>query len=293
MSQPQPLPDTVLDIVIDEIDDLLPIAVFCAGFEDSAWRSNALSGDLVQWAADWILPEEELAGYNHATGVILLGKALSRVYETLDYKNRGEIGEMLLHIILRTFYSSSKLISRIYFKDAANDTVKGFDCAHIVSTPDGDLELWLGESKLYADSYAAATALQGELQKHLERDYLRYEFAAIADKVPADHPHRDEVLELLARRTSLDTTFAKVVIPIFISYDSDAADRHKESTAEYLADLRTEVLGHWASLRSRYEGWALPRKIRAHVFFLPMNRKPDLTAAFDERLKAWQAITNL
>lgn len=293
MARSDPVPETVLELVVDHFDDELPVSAFCAGFEDGSWRSADLSLDLISWAADWILPAAELEGYNHANGVALLGKALSRVYQTTDYENRGEIGELLLHIILRSFYGSSKLISRIYFKDAANDTVKGFDCAHIVER-DGDpggLELWLGESKLYRDSYDAASAIHTELVAHLSRDYLKQEFAVIADKIPGDHPHREPVLDLLSRKRTLDKTFEQVVVPIFISYDSSAAERHRTSSAEYLEDLRAEVHDNWSRFRSRYARWTLPRKIRAHVLYLPMDKKPDLTAAFDERLKAWQALT--
>ncbi|MEN3029932.1 Hachiman antiphage defense system protein HamA [Chromobacterium amazonense] len=35
-------------------------------------------------------------------------------------------------------------ISKIYFKDAVNNTVKGFDAVHVLATQNG-LELWLGE----------------------------------------------------------------------------------------------------------------------------------------------------
>jgi Cap4 SAVED domain len=288
------VPETILELVVEYVDELLPTSVVCAGFEDGAWRSEDLSFDLIAWAADWILPPEELKGYSHANGVALLGKALSRVYKTIDYEKRGEIGELLLHIILRKFFLSSRLISRIYFKDAANDTVKGFDCAHIVESPDGaEIELWLGESKLYQDSYSAATAIYDELKLHLSRDYLKYEFAAISDKIPQDHPHRQNITKLLSREASLDQTFKSVVVPIFISYDSEAAGNHLESTEEYISDLQAEVHANWDSLSGRYGKWTLPRKIRAHVIYFPMSTKAALTSAFDGRLKAWQSTTKI
>lgn len=294
MNSKAPVPETILELVVEHADTTLPASVFCAGFEDRAWRANDLSFDLISWASDWILPPEELEGYNHATGVALLGKALSRVYKTIDYDKRGEIGELLLHIILRKFFLSSRLISRIYFKDAANDTVKGFDCAHVVESTDGsDIELWLGESKLYQDSYSAATAIYDELKLHLSRDYLKYEFAAISDKIPKGHPHYEKLTKLLSRESSLDQTFKSVVIPIFISYDSEVAGRHLESTHEYVSDLEAEVRANWSSLSSRYSKWTLPRKIRAHVIYFPMSTKSELTAAFDGRLKAWQSTTKI
>ena len=74
MATKLPVPETILELVVDHTDSLLPSATFCAGFEDGTWRSDDLSVDLINWAADWILPTQELEGYNHATGTALLGR---------------------------------------------------------------------------------------------------------------------------------------------------------------------------------------------------------------------------
>ena len=67
------------------------------------------------------------------------------------------------------------MVSKFYFKSAANDTVKGFDAAHVVFVnPPEDLELWLGEAKLYIDVDAAIRDVCGELSTHLSDDYLMW-----------------------------------------------------------------------------------------------------------------------
>ncbi len=146
------VPETILEIVIREAEDVVSLVGIHAGYEDGTWRFDALTFDLIAWATDWILTPEELRGFGQANSVALLQKALSRMYITEKYQRRGEIGELLLHIILRRFMESEKVISRLYFKDAANDTVKGFDAVHVVelatsSADSPSLELWLGESK--------------------------------------------------------------------------------------------------------------------------------------------------
>jgi len=39
------------------------------------------------------------------------------------YKRRGEFGELILHLLLRDYYSTIPLISKIYFKDTDGATV--------------------------------------------------------------------------------------------------------------------------------------------------------------------------
>src|SRR3712207_6996007 len=56
------------------------------------------------------------------------------------YSKRGEFGELLLHSVIRDVFHSEPAISKIFFKDSANDTVKGFDAVHVVEV-EGSLEL--------------------------------------------------------------------------------------------------------------------------------------------------------
>lgn len=287
------LPPTVLNIVVQEFDEAISLLGVCAGHEDSMWRHRALSEDLMSWAMDWILPHNELAGLSYANAWRLMAKAISRIYKTADTELRGEIGELLLHIILRRFLNSERAISRIYFKDAANDTVKGFDACHIVSVPGGgvaedELELWLGESKFFKDSSRAIGAVLDELELHLDTQYLRSEFAAISDKVESNWAHADKVRALLRQEISLDQVFQRVVIPVFITFDSDITGRHSQSTQEYVDEITAHMKREWASFRRRFERRTMPREIKVHLILLPMATKKDLLEAFDERLKAWQ-----
>lgn len=287
------LPESVLELVVSEPDESVALLGVCAGYEDGEWRSSQLSNDLIHWALDWILSPSELQGLGQANAVTLLGKALSRIYSSSDYKKRGEIGELLLHIILRRFMQSQRVISRLYFKDAANDTVKGFDAVHIVENSDGDVEfqLWLGESKFYTESSSAMYEVLDELNTHLATDYLRAEFAAISDKVPAGWKHELEIKKLLGRTESLDSVFQRIVIPIFITFDSEVTGGHTARTEEYIEEIKEELTAEWESFRTRFNRKNLPRTIRVHLILLPMATKQELMDKFDERLKAWQAVT--
>ncbi|TQJ35757.1 HamA C-terminal domain-containing protein [Arthrobacter sp. SLBN-122] len=286
------MPPTVLSTVVEEFDHAIPLLGVCAGHEDAQWRFRALSNDLIEWAMDWILPHEELANISRANAFRLMGKALGRIYKTKDTELRGEIGELLLHIILRKFLNSQRAISRIYFKDAANDTVKGFDAAHIVEIPgdgsDGGLELWLGESKFFKNSSQAIGAVLDELEDHLETQYLRSEFAAISDKIESGWQHADKVKALLRQEISLDEVFERVVIPVFITFDSEVTGRHKRSNQAYRDEITAQMKREWEAFQRRFGKRTMPREVKIHLILLPMATKKDLLDAFDERLKAWQ-----
>lgn len=290
------IPGSILEIVITEPDDTVALLGVCAGYEDGRWRYPQLVTDLVEWAIDWILTPDEQRGISHANAVQALGKALSRVYRTEKYRKRGEIGELLLHIILRRFLNSNRVISRIFFKDASNDTVKGFDAVHVVDSAgqsEDEFQLWLGESKFYTDSREATVAVIDELKTHLQTDYLRAEFSAITDKMPSGIPREEQIKKLLDRKTSLDAVFSSVVIPVFITFDSSTTGAHAEWSDAYVDAIREELRREWQVFIERLGKVNLPRKVRVHLILLPMATKEHLVDEFDERLKAWQVITKI
>lgn len=43
------------------------------------------------------------------------------------YLKRGELGELILHLMLRNFHNTIPLISKIYFKDENGSKIHGFD----------------------------------------------------------------------------------------------------------------------------------------------------------------------
>lgn len=286
------LPDTILEIVVTEQHEVANLLGVCAGYEDGNWRFSQLSLDLIEWSLDWVLTPSELEGFGASTAFSLISKTLSRIYKSNKYQKRGEVGELLLHIILRKFLQSQKVISRIYFKDAPNDTVKGFDAVHLVDAEHEDFQLWLGESKFYTDSTSAVSAVLDELKLHLKTDYLRSEFAVIADKIPAGWAHEEKIKSLLNRTNSLDQVFQRVVIPVFITFDSPTTIDYTESSDEYLEAIKNELTEQWSSFRGKLDGITLPRTVRVHLILLPMATKKHLIDSFDERLKAWQVATS-
>jgi hypothetical protein len=278
-------PTPFLSVVVHRLDPLPGLVALCAGYELEEWRCNQLAEHMMRWLPEFCLNWNEAQSLDTGNCVELISKAARRVYQTEKFKNRGEFGELLLHIVLRQVFGTLPAISKIYYKDSSNDTVKGFDAVHVVATGD-DLELWLGEAKFHEDINAAIRSVVGELEKHTERDYLRNEFVAIKNKIDDEWPHADKLKDLLHGNTSLDVVFSSACIPVLLTYDSSTVAKHKVDSDEYRREIEEEVLKHYASFIAS----GLKLKVKLHLFLLPLNTKQKLIRQLDEKLKIWQQI---
>lgn len=260
-------------------------SALCVCYELGEWRAAQFIDHIFEWLPEFALTWSERQRFADITAVRLLREAARVVYATERYGRRGEFGELLLHIAMRQVFDTEPAISKLFYKDAVNDTVKGFDAVHVVPRDDA-LELWLGEAKFYEDPASAVKAAAGSIADHTDTDYLRGEFAAIINKIDDAWNYADQLKRLLDPNTSLDEIFSRAVIAALITYDSATVSAHTVHDAIYEEAFRTEVTALQQALRA--EG--LPTAVTTHLFLVPLLSKRELAHAFDERLKAWQSL---
>lgn len=285
-------PDAFLNVIFHEISDVGDDLALCAGFERGQWRNDQLADHVMEWLPEFALDYSELSEISHANALRMTKKAAKIVYQTQKYGLRGEFGEVLLHIAIRQVYETLPAISKIYYKSAVNETVKGFDAVHIVKRDD-DIELWIGETKFYENLTKAIYDVSKEIIDHLETDYLRSEFILIKNKIDPNWPEAEKLNNLLHENTSLDEVFARVCIPILLTYDSDVVDNSVLCNEEYKEKIKDELKNAYSNLRikldSEYENkFSQKFPLTAHVILIPLKEKKKLIAALDARLKALQ-----
>jgi len=278
------IPKPFLDVRVKELDLVPALVGLCVGYEAGRWRSQELVQHMMEWLPEFALTYSERKSLAANSAVRLIRAAVRSIYATEKFKNRGEFGELLLHIAIRQVFNTLPAISKIYYKDADNVTIKGFDAVHVVAG-DTSLELWIGESKFYTDISKAIADVLEELKLHTEDAYLRREFAAIVNKIDAKWPYAERLRKLLDANTSLDTVFDAACIPVLLTYDSKAVSTHQKLTEEYVAAFTSEVKQHHATFASRQ----LPN-IRIHLFLIPLKSKEELVKELDEGLKRWQQL---
>lgn len=255
------------------------------GYERGEWRASQLVDHLMEWLPEFALTASECTSLGHQNATKLIRRAAKRVYDSEKFRNRGEFGEILLHAAVRQVFDSIPAVSKVYYKSANNDTVKGFDAVHVVGPPE-DLELWLGEAKFYSEIGRAISDLAAELRAHLETDYLRNEFALVVNKIDPKWPHAEILGKLLQPAVSLDDVFQRVCIPVLLTYDSACVSTHKACDATYAKAFEHEITKHYETFAAR----ALPKEVRVHLFLLPLLQKDALVKGLDEKLKLWQQL---
>ena len=281
----QPTPDDFLELYVHDPTSSPGKTGASVGYEQNVWRCEQFADHILEWLPEFALSPTETDSLRANNAVTFVRKAARSIYATGKYQRRGEFGEILLHILMRQSFHTIPAISKIYYKDNSNETVKGFDAVHVLNSDhDAELELWLGEAKFYQNITTAIKDVMEEIRNHTEHDYLRQEFALIGNKVNDDWPSSQALKDLIHRNRSLDEVFARMCIPVLLTYDSPAVNRHNIVNNTYVTDFIGEINQNYSKFRRA----GLPNSIRVHLFLLPLKRKSELVEALHKRLRALQ-----
>lgn len=264
-----------------------PLYVVCPGYEMKVWRGEDLASDIFRrHLTSFALSFSEFESIDGNTAGTQISRAARKVYASDKYKSRGEFGELILHAILRDFFNATPAVSKIYYKDSDNDTVKGFDSVHVVEVDD-DIEIWIGESKFYNNLASAIRDVTAEIEDHLQRNFLKREFIAITSKVDPAWPHSQRFADLLAEGRSLDQIANSLVMPVFLTYDSRAVSSWDELCEEYVEAVKVEAEHARDAFRGKL---STPLDIRVRFILLPLESKAQFAQLMHLRLQSWQAV---
>lgn len=206
--------------------------------------------------------------------------------------NRGEIGELILHGLIRDLYKTTPLISKIYYKSDTSDTVKGFDAVHVIydEAKDEITSLWLGEAKFHTDAKNAIYKAFQSATGFLEDRKMKREFVLIRNHLDDSNAASKRAEELLSQATSLDMIRPRICVPVLITYVSDVTNKHTKVSAEFIDEIKTEIqanIDHFATKFKDIED------VHVHVFFMPLRDKDKVEHLFNETISGLQGPTEL
>jgi hypothetical protein len=257
--------------------------LYCAGFEQTAWRCKPFAFHLAEWLPDYALPEEELR-VNHANSLLKLNQAAIRVYTSDKYKSRGEAGEIALHAVCRDFFGTIPISPRVFYKSSTNDVIKAFDMVHVRFPPNAALEIWLGESKLYDDGADAIADAIKSVRAHVEAGFLSNQKLLLGPQIPKTTPRYDEIMKIFKKQASLDLLINSAVFAIGILATSKSAAVAKKHDPIYLKAVKAEL----AALSAKLAASKLAASLKLVLIYIPLADKAGLVDAFDKRLKGLQ-----
>lgn len=274
-------------IVHDEVS-MPTLLGICAGFESGEWRGKRLAENLFKCLPEFCLTYSEIHEVDSSEWMDKMKKAVSMIYSSPKYKSRGEFGELLLHYILKDLYQTVPAISKMYFKDGPNETVKGFDAVHVIANSEGNLDLWLGEVKFYNNASKAISDVIPEIKEHFAHDYLRTEFIAITNKLDKESPFCEKLSKLISPDTSLDDIFERICVPVLITFNSKVIDKHTKYTTTYKDEMKAEMEKYFRQFESQFEKLGID--IEVHLFLLPLKTKETFVQMLNNKLNLWQQL---
>ena len=275
-------------IIVHDQDSMPTLLGICAGFENGEWRGQRLAENLFKCIPEFCLTYSEIHEVDSSEWMDKMKKAVSMIYSSSKYKNRGEFGELLLHYILKDLYKTVPAISKMYFKDGPNETVKGFDAVHVIANSEDNLDLWLGEVKFYKNALKAINDVIPEIKEHFAHDYLRTEFIAITNKLDKESPYCDKLSKLISPDTSLDDIFERICVPVLITFNSKVINKHTKYTTAYKEEMKTEMEKYFKQFEFQFNKLGID--IEVHLFLLPLKTKETFVQLLNNKLIQWQQL---
>ena len=268
-------------------------------------RMDDFSDAIIETIPEYVFADYHGDGFQLTSSVSKIREAARSIYQIKEYKlmyrwyvnndrqayeeleranhlNRGEFGELLLHLLLRDFKGTLPLISKVYFKDSTGVPAHGFDAVHI--TP-GERILWLGESKLYSDAKGGIDALIKDLNEHIKKDYLREQFLIIKKNLENNTiPGRKEWVDILTKCNKLEDIIRMINIPMLCIYSNDIYNRFLDINSNEAVRYRELNIRELKSYFDSHNTHPLKPQLNIVLMLFPIENKNELVKNLHLRL---------
>ncbi|MGE7774239.1 HamA C-terminal domain-containing protein [Chitinophaga sp. NPDC101104] len=150
----------------------------------------------------------------------------------------GFYGEVALHAILYSRYSSKPLIARgIFYNPLEKSETKGYDSYHLVQNG-WQTELWFGEVKFHQSYSQALKDIMANITKALSDDYLNTNILAFSNHRQSFNIQGSPIDKILAVWESdpnikisdeIKKYRMRLIYPILLLYDANAKNEYDNS----------------------------------------------------------------
>jgi len=180
---------------------------------------------------------------------------------------KGDYGELLLFLILESFYPARKLITKVRLRSSLGDEIKGYDCAHF-SIDAGEISLWLGEAKFHQSFSTAIAQVILSINDHISDKKLKDELS-ILESNNTELTESDRVLIEDYFNSGISLDKMKFKIPILITYDSATIQSHTEVCKEFQDQLNAELDNKYSIIDGK--SFVIKPNLELHFILLPLK----------------------
>lgn len=244
----------------------------------------ALAERLAAACVDYCIPRsrvDEAMAYFKSTRktdkIVRLNTEARELFTALE--KSGEGGEMLLYLLLESVLGLPQLLCKMPLKTSSQMHYHGADGIHGKVLGDGTLELYWGESKLYADAPSAAKACFESLAPLLLDEGggpASRDLALIRDNLDLGDPALTEALRVYFTADNAEARRVRVCGAGLIGFSLENYPAASEGTT--VAEEVAELIERW---QKSARGHVLAQKLerfQLELFFVPF---PDVQAFRD------------
>ncbi|ODA66619.1 hypothetical protein A7A08_02387 [Methyloligella halotolerans] len=276
------MPPPVINVLVDNREASPSGIACCAGYEGGKWRKSRLAKHLLDWLPDYVLTPEEKAAIDPLKPFRTLEMAAQRFFKPETASERGELGELLVHIVCVQEFGTRQFVARLFYKMRTNDQVTGFDIVHVRYDEASDkIELWLGEAKIHKSFSGAVSKAIETLSEHLDAGFLSETKSLIGPKIPTSDPLHEKLSWLFDNNVSLDEIVDRLVVPVFVAADCENDGEIGALPASYEDQTKTCLLKMQTRLSESYG-----KDLEIVSIYMPLNNKEGLTSEIESRLAA-------
>ncbi|RVG88445.1 DUF1837 domain-containing protein [Sinorhizobium meliloti] len=206
----------------------------------------------------------------------------------------GEVGELILYVLLEWGLKAPRLVSKMYLKTNNNMPVHGSDGIHLGYDPANDkLTIYFGESKLYQSFSSAADAAFSSIGEFINNSgQISREIAILntmSDIDTMSPEFQARILDYIdPYSTSASSLNKRVVHACLLGFEYDFYKRLlKGDPSKAMGVFEERYKKRVASacrVVERHYGKQLPPTENLHLFLLPFPSLPEFRKGFYEKL---------
>ncbi|EOX5558873.1 Hachiman antiphage defense system protein HamA [Yersinia enterocolitica] len=236
-------------------------------FSFSQWHIQELLKASVEWILDYSL--------THSQKIIFNQKPTSIYSSALKQFSNGNLNlllDLFLHMTIRKNNKTIPIINKAIFIDS-NEV---FSCSHITINRN-KIELWLGTSSFHHNASSALFAAFNLMDNLFTLENLNLRFKLITEEIPENWPCNEKLQKLRNNKIPLNKRVDKIIIPLFITYESNSIINYNSSL--YEAGIMAEI----DALRDEFEdkfSHEFINKVDVRIFIFPAKNINNLFHQF-------------
>ncbi|MDF5001063.1 hypothetical protein BBM40_00975 [Vibrio parahaemolyticus] len=269
---PYPCPDTPMKITYSDNKVYPRIDGLSINFEFDGWGEEELINSSLNWLVDYSLTASQRKVFENNPNYF---DKMKSVFVNFDNTSKNNFSNLLLHIAIRRNYKTIPVVNAVQTLDKSSV----FSCSHVVIN-NGLFEIWLGVSIFECDLNKAVDGVISVLSGLLSSSEIRDRLILINEETDPDWPFRHRIEKLGDNNLSIVERVDKIIIPVFISHDSDVI-------SEYRVDKFDTEFSQEVHRCKEIFGKSYPEKkgiFEIKIFHFPARCTKTLNEKFDDHI---------